>query len=183
MTSPARRRPLGATLLVTGAVVLAVVGAPGTMAFLSAQATVPGATAITTGSAQLSISAVAAQNADAVHPGGPATRLHPTAAPLVINTGTVPLALSISPTTPDAAAPLARAIQVHVALQASPSCATTPPAGAWVGAVGANSTVLAVLVPQQSLTLCAWQQLPATASAGSQGQAAPLTLVLNGAQQ
>lgn len=162
---------------------LAVVGAPGTMAFLSAQATVPGATAITTGSAQLSITPVAAQTAEAVHPGGPASRLHPTAAPSVTNTGTVPLAVSINPTAPDDAAPVARAIQVHVALQASRSCATTPPVGAWTGAVGANSPVLAVLVPQQSLTLCAWQQLPATAPAGTQGQAAPVTLVLNGAQQ
>lgn len=183
MSSRSRRRPLGATLLLAVAVALAVLGAPGTIAFLSAQAGGPTAS-VTTGSASLSVSAVPAQTAVGVHPGGPAESLHPSAAPRVTNTGTVPLAVSVSPSVSDAnPGPFARAVAIVVLLQDAATCAPAPAKEAWVGAVDATSGVLAVLPPGAAKTVCAWQRLPIDAPDGSQGQTASFTLTLTGAQQ
>ncbi|MCC2027984.1 hypothetical protein KEC56_00310 [Microbacterium sp. YMB-B2] len=183
MNRRTRRRPLGTTLLLAGAVVLAVVGAPGTIAYLTDQATIPGAT-VSTGTAELTVSAVGAQAATVVYPGGPATRLHPTAAPTVTNTGMVPLAVTVTPSASGAAPTnFAGSVLVSVALQTSSSCAATPPAGTWSGTSGSVSGALVTLAPGQSRTLCAWQQLPTTAPNGSSAQTAAIALVLTGAQQ
>lgn len=183
MASSRRRRPLGAILLLAGAIALAVVGAPGTIAFLSAQASGPTAS-VTTGSAALSVSAVSPQTAPGVYPGGPPAPLHPSAAPRVTNSGTVPLGVSVSPAAGGAAAgTFAGSVVIAVVLQDAGVCASAPPAGSWAGSAGSTSGVLSTLAPGAAKTVCAWQQLPVDAVDGTQGQTAAFTLILTGAQQ
>ncbi len=188
MTSLTRRRPLGATLLLAGVVALAVAVAPGTIASFADQAEIP-AGAIATGSAQLTVSTVASQVPTSVYPGGPAATLYPSASPVVRNTGTVPLAVSVTPTVAagDPTAPgsvsFASAVTLSVALQTGSSCAAAPGPDARSVTSGMSTGTITALAPGEARTICAWQQLPISAPNGTYGQSATVTLALTGAQQ
>lgn len=186
--SPARRGFFSAVsvrsmLLTTVTIALTlcivVISSGGTLALLSQQAPVPGAT-IESGSASLTVSALTL----------PTTLLYPgltLAAPVTVtNTGDVPLVLSPSLTPPPTSTGLSAAITVGVAAISSGTVCSASVVPTWTKnfAGTASGSVLTTVPIGASATVCVQVALPVTALATSQGQAASnFALVLTGIQK
>ncbi|TFB87205.1 hypothetical protein E3O44_08730 [Cryobacterium algoricola] len=132
----------------TAAVILAVLGAGGSYAFLNTSAPVSAATTITSGTATVSVSPLSL----------PTTPLYPGAtisAPVTVtNTGDVPLAIRVAGlTAPSPAIPVSSWLTVGLAVGACPAV----PAPSWSAVVGTTPAVAALgaTVPVgASIVLC-----------------------------
>lgn len=161
--------------------VLAVLVAGGTYAFLTSSVAAAGAT-LRSGTATI-----------AVAPGFalPGTVLYPGAAirgsAVVTNTGQVPLQLRVAGLTPPAGAtPFSSALTIGVGVAASAAACTAGSTPLWSGtfaAAPAADLAGVTLAPGASTTLCVTASLPTTAPDAAKGQpAAAFSVLIDGRQ-
>ncbi|ODU78072.1 MAG: hypothetical protein ABT08_04940 [Microbacterium sp. SCN 71-21] len=174
---------VSAASLVLGAVVLAVVVAPGTYGSFSSATSVSPAT-VTTGTPSLAITTGTPVTPAGVYPGGPADLI---AVRTVTNGGAVGLRLGAAVALAGASSSnLGGNVVVSFATQTSATCAATPPAsGLWTWSLAGgltSPTTAPTLASGASATLCVWQSLPVTAANGTFAASASPTLTLTGSQ-
>lgn len=170
--------PLSTLLAVV--VALAVLAAPGSMAYLQAAAASDGIS-FESGSASLAITA-GSGGSPKVYP-GVTMRVNATTADLVTNTGTVPLSLSID-VTASSASPGSLGASLNFTVSASEDGCATPGQVLWTGvAAAAQTPPLLVLDAGASRSLCVSYQLPLAAPASAMtSPATSFTLTAIGTQ-
>lgn len=177
----ARRTPLPVRL-VQGALgaalvsVLGIVAGGGTYALWNDTATVDAGAVLTAGTAELAVSATPLAATD-LYPGRTVST-----ATTVRNTGTVPLALSLTAGGTDT--DFTRALLVSTGPTTTPAdCTAGRVPASRSAAVGTVADLGITLAPGASTMLCVGIGLPATAPATAAGTAStPLTLTISGAQ-
>lgn len=183
--TPARRSGARtwATLL-AGAVALAVIAAPGSMAYLQTQASTGGVT-LTTGTAELEIGPGSGAAPQLV-PDGQLRLINSANAATITNSGDVPLALGVSLAASDTT-PSSFGSATLFVVWLSPGACVVPTAlgpGIWAGrATTPVATSIGTLAPgaQQQLCLAAGLDVSAPAAAGTSG-ATTFTVTVTGTQ-
>ncbi|MGP6204989.1 hypothetical protein [Microbacterium sp.] len=163
-----RRRLLTGALLATAALVAGVSVAQGSLAYWNDAEASEGIT-VTSGTASLEVTAPVwlSSTVSAVYPGSSSMRFGNGA---VENTGTVPLAVTVSRVSADA---FAEALVINVGLVQGDCQPGTP--------LTSTTATLATLDPGDSYTLCASASLPLEASVGVSATTS-VTLTVTGVQ-
>jgi hypothetical protein len=177
VSAPSARRMTVATIAVCGLLVLSVLGAGGTSAFLTSGASAaPGSTVITSGTADLTLTALSL----------PGTLFYPGltlyGAVTATNNGNVPVSIGVSGlTAPTSTAnALSQALVIGVGAAASGDAASTAECTAgsvvpgWTGTFASATAgqIGATLPVGASRVLCVSVTLPVTAPTSAQGQTA-----------
>ena len=170
-----------ATLVVVGAMGLAVFAAGGTYALLNSSTSIGSAASITSGTAALTVSPLTMSTA-VLYPG-----LTTYGAATVTNTGDVPLSVRITGlTSPTATTPLSESLTIGVGVAASSAdCTSGAVTPSWTGtfAAATTATIGPPLAAGSSATLCVSAEMPLDAAAGSQSQsAANFGILIDGIQ-
>ncbi|SDK60885.1 hypothetical protein SAMN05216282_108139 [Cryobacterium psychrotolerans] len=159
-----------ATLVVVGAMGLAVLAAGGTYALLNSSTSIGSAASITSGTAALTVSPLTMSTA-VLYPG-----LTTYGAATVTNTGDVPLSVRITGlTSPTATTPFSQSLTIGGGIVASPAaCSSGTFTPGWAGPFPSATTAVvgSVLAAGSSATFCVSVTMALTAAPGSQGQSA-----------